>query len=161
MHDTPRLVQCVPEYTSHLLSIHMSEAHDLFFQAKVARGYIMYECLVEGCDAKLKNYKSRQQHPFDKHKFHISFEFFKKSLPTKKQRQKIHRKQAVKVEEDSSAMQVDEETMSGLVSDVSLLCTSDSSPLSISFGRRHTRGLGFVPRAVQQDRNVTTPKGTS
>lgn len=155
--------------TSRLLSIHMSEAHDSFFQAKVARGYAMYECLVEGCDAKLKSYKSRQQHLVDKHKFPTSFEFFKKSLPSKKQRQKSHRKQAVKVEkqavkveEDSSAMQVDKETMSGLVSAVSKLSTSDSSPSSISFGRRHTRGLTFVPRSVQRDRNPdSAPKGTS
>lgn len=148
--------------TSRLLSIHVSEAHDSFFQAKVARGYAMYECLVEGCDAKLKSYKSRQQHLVDKHKFPNSFEFFKKSLPSKKHRQKSHRKQAVKMEEASSAMQVDEETMSGLVSAVSKLSTSDSSPSSISFGRRHTRGLTFVPRSVQRDRTPdSAPRGTS
>ncbi|WOG96367.1 hypothetical protein DCAR_0415702 [Daucus carota subsp. sativus] len=147
--------------TSRLLSIHVSEAHDSFFQAKVARGHAMYECLVEGCDAKLKSYKSRQQHLVDKHKFPTSFEFFKKSLPSKKQRQKSHRKQAPKVEAASSAMQVDEETMSGLVSAVSKLSTSDSSPSSISFGRRHTRGLTFVPRSVQRDKKLdSAPKET-
>lgn len=120
-----------------------------------------YECLVEGCDAKLKSYKSRQQHLVDKHKFPTSFEFFKKSLPSKKQRQKSHRKQAPKVEAASSAMQVDEETMSGLVSAVSKLSTSDSSPSSISFGRRHTRGLTFVPRSVQRDKKSdSAPKET-
>ncbi|KAG8366770.1 hypothetical protein BUALT_Bualt16G0002200 [Buddleja alternifolia] len=137
--------------TSSLLSIHVSEAHDSFFQAKVARGYAMYECLVEGCGMKLKNYKSRQQHLVDKHKFPSSFEFFKKAKPSKKQRQKVQRKQTLgKTEDASTVMQVEEENIDSLVSAVSRLTTSDS-PSSISFGRRHTRGLTFVPRAIQKE----------
>lgn len=140
--------------TSRLLSIHVSEVHDSFFQAKVARGFPMYECLVQGCDVKLKSYKSRQQHLFDKHKFPSSFEFFKKTKPSKKQRQKAHHKQALHQKDDSStAMQVEEENIDNLVSAVSRLSTSDS-PSSISFGRRHTRGLAFVPRAIQKERRL-------
>ncbi|KAM7509780.1 hypothetical protein LguiB_008655 [Lonicera macranthoides] len=149
--------------TSRLLSIHVSEAHDSFFQAKVARGFDMYECLVEGCNIKLKSYKSRQQHLVDKHKFPASFEFLKKAHPSKKQRQKSQRKQTVpKTEKVSSAMQVEEEAINGLVSAVSKLSTSDSSPSSISFGRRHNRGLTFAPRAVQRERrpDSSTPAGT-
>lgn len=56
-------------------------------------------------------------------------------------------------------MQVDEETLSGLVSAVSKLSTSNSSPSSISFGRRHTRGLTFVPRSIQRDRNPDSAPG--
>ncbi|PQP94488.1 zinc finger protein 511 [Prunus yedoensis var. nudiflora] len=138
--------------TSRLLSIHVSEAHDSFFQAKVARGYPMYECLVEGCDLKFKNYKSRQQHLVDKHKFPTSFEFFKKAQPSKKQRQKNQRKQAIPKKADASCMEVENETIDSLVSAVSKLSTSDSSPSSISFGRRPTRGLTFVPRAVQREK---------
>lgn len=138
--------------TSRLLSIHLSEAHDSFFQAKVARGYPMYECLVEGCDLKFKNYKSRQQHLVDKHKFPTSFEFFKKAQPSKKQRQKNQRKQAIPKKADASCMEVENETIDSLVSAVSKLSTSDSSPSSISFGRRPTRGLTFVPRAVQREK---------
>ncbi|KAA3459457.1 Zinc finger protein [Gossypium australe] len=137
--------------TSRLLSIHVSEAHDSFFQAKVARGYAMYECLVEGCDLKFKNYKGRQQHLVDKHKFPTSFEFFKKAHPSKKQRLKNQRKRAVnkKDEQASSKMEVENEMMEGLVSAVSKLSTSDSSPSTVSFGRRNARGLTFVPRSVQ------------
>ncbi|WRX20440.1 hypothetical protein QQP08_014931 [Theobroma cacao] len=144
--------------TSHLLSIHVSEAHDSFFQAKVARGYAVYECLVEGCGLKFKSYKGRQQHLVDKHKFPTSFEFFKKALPSKKQRQKNHRKQAMhkKDEEASSKMEVENETMDGLVSAVSKLSTSDSSPSTVSFGRRHTRGLTFVPRSVQHEKRANS-----
>ncbi|KAI3463113.1 hypothetical protein Pfo_019776 [Paulownia fortunei] len=138
--------------TSRLLSIHVSEAHDSFFQAKVGRGFAMYECLVEGCDEKLKNYKSRQQHLVDKHKFPSSFDFFKKAKPSKKQRQKVQRNKALhKTQDASTAMQVEEESIDNLVSAVSKLSTSDS-PSSISFGRRHTRGLAFVPRAIQKER---------
>lgn len=93
--------------TSRLLSIHVSEAHDSFFQAKVARGFPMYECLVEGCGAKLKSYKSRQQHLVDKHKFPTSFEFFKKANPSKHQRQKYQQKQYVCLREEKKEMQMD------------------------------------------------------
>ncbi|OVA09548.1 zinc finger protein [Macleaya cordata] len=142
--------------TSRLLSIHVSEAHDSFFQAKVARGYPMYECLVEGCGMKLKSYKSRQQHLVDKHKFPTSFEFFKKAQPSKKQRQKKPHKQKLadnkaKRENTDTGMDVDE-TIDGLVSAVSKLSTSDSSPSSVSFGRRRTQVFTFVPRAVVRDR---------
>ncbi|GLT57188.1 hypothetical protein SLA2020_301760 [Shorea laevis] len=139
--------------TSHLLSIHVSEVHDSFFQAKVARGYDVYECLVEGCGLKFKSYKSRQQHLVDKHKFPTSFEFFKKARPSKKQRQKQHRKQALHgKDEPSSTMEVEDETINSLVSAVSKLSTSDSSPSTVSFGRRHSRGLTFVPRAIQREK---------
>ncbi|XP_028772499.1 zinc finger protein 511 [Neltuma alba] len=146
--------------TSRLLSIHVSEVHDSFFQAKAARGYDVYECLVEGCGLKFKNYKSRQQHLIDKHKFPTSFEFLKKARPSKKQRQKIQRKQAPQKENDSRTMEVDNATMDGLVTAVSKLSTSDSTPSSVSFGRRHTRGLTFVPRAVQREAgsNAASPR---
>ncbi|KAH1205005.1 Zinc finger protein 511 [Glycine max] len=135
--------------TSWLLSIHVSEVHDSFFQAKVARGYDMYECLVERCGLKFKSYNSRQQHLVDKHKFPTSFEFFKKAKPSKKHRLKSQRKQAVCKEDSSGMMEVENASMDDLVSAVSKLNTSDSTPSSISFGRRH-KGLSFVPRAVQR-----------
>lgn len=94
----------------------------------------------------------------DKHKFPTSFEFFKKVHPSKKQRQKNQRKQALQKKEASSSMEVEDETINGLVSAVSKLSTSDSTPSSVSFGRRHTRGLTLVPRAVQRERK---PDSTS
>ncbi|XP_071734938.1 uncharacterized protein [Rutidosis leptorrhynchoides] len=143
--------------TSRLLSIHVSEAHDSFFQAKVDRGYAMYECLVDGCGLKLKSHKSRHQHLMDKHNFPSSFEFFKKAQPSKKDRAKKNQRKQRHValtkenREESSAMQIEEETLNGLVSAVSKLTTSDSTPSNISFGRRHIRGVTFVPRAVQRE----------
>ncbi|KAK4764568.1 hypothetical protein SAY86_025658 [Trapa natans] len=140
--------------TSRLLSIHVSEAHDSFFQAKVARGFAMYECLVEGCDMKFKSYKDRHQHLVDKHKFPNSFEFLKNAHQSKKQRQKTQRKRVThKQEAAANAMEVENEAVDGLVSAISRLSTADSTPSSISFGRRHTRGLTFVPRSVQRERS--------
>ncbi|WOL01726.1 hypothetical protein Cni_G10443 [Canna indica] len=170
--------------TSRLLSIHVSEAHDSFFQAKVARGFPMYECLVEGCEVKLKSYKSRQQHLVDKHKFPASFEFYKKAHPSKHQRQKYQRRQASHPKEASNDTDMDvdrknvkqtyqyrpkqitsdeketemevEQKMDDLASAVSKLSTSDSSPSNVSFGHRHTRGFAFVPRSIRQNKKQTS-----
>lgn len=110
-----------------------------------------YECLVEGCGLKFKSYKSRQQHLVDRHKFSSSFEFFKKARPSKKQRQKHQRRQAIHNEDASRMMEVENAAIDDITSAVSKLSTSDSTPSSISFGRRNTRGLTFVPRAVQRE----------
>ncbi|KAK7377666.1 hypothetical protein VNO80_03095 [Phaseolus coccineus] len=134
--------------TSWLLSIHVSEVHDSFFQAKVARGYDMYECLVERCGLKFKSYNRRHQHLVDKHKFPTSFEFFKKAKPSKKRRLKSQHKKAVAKEDAAGMMEVENAAVDDLVSAVSKLSTSDSTPSSISFGRR-SKGLSFVPRTVQ------------
>lgn len=100
----------------------------------------------------MKSYKSRQQHLVDKHKFPTSFEFFKKAHPSKKQRRKEqqHKKALRKAEANAMQMEEDTNTMDELVSSVSKLSTSDSLS-SISFGRRNTRGLAFIPRAVQKE----------
>lgn len=113
---------------------------------------------------KFKSYKSRQQHLVDRHKFPTSFEFFKKTHPSKKQRQKKYqRKQPIqkKVVADASSMEVENEAIDGLVSGISKLSTADSSPSSISFGRRNSRGLTFAPRTVQRDKRPdSTSAGT-
>lgn len=113
---------------------------------------------MEGCGLKFKNYKSRQQHLVDKHKFPSAFEFFKKAHPSKKARQKQRNQGIQKRGETSNKMEVEGETIDGLVSAVSRLSTSDSSPSSISFGRHHTRGFMFLPRTVQ--RGNSTQSGT-
>ncbi len=127
-------------------------SHYHFFYINILLNLVwQYECLVEDCGLKFKSYKSRQRHLVDKHKFPSSFEFYKKAHLSKKQRQKLQRKQPNKREE-ASCMEVENESIDGLVSAISKLSTSDSSPSSVSFGRRHTRGLTFVPRAVQREK---------
>ncbi|GJN25173.1 hypothetical protein PR202_gb12967 [Eleusine coracana subsp. coracana] len=183
-----------------LLSIHVSEAHDSYFQAKVARGFAMYECLVEGCGVKLKSYKSRQQHLIDKHQFPKSFEFFKKARTSQRQRQKNHRRQtAPKGEEQrDTLMDVEgkgtrhtnwryrpkqhdhkeskenehqqkeakenemevEQKIDELTSAVSKLSTVDSTtPATVTFGHRRSRGLTFVPRSIRQNKQASQPEG--
>ncbi|CAE6100688.1 unnamed protein product [Arabidopsis arenosa] len=105
---------------------------DSFFQAKVARGYDMYECLVEG-------------YPL-----------------SKKRREKLQRQHVprLKHEDDkeaasSDAMEVeDKSSVDGLVSALSTLTTSDTTPSNVSFGRRHGRGLTFVPRSVHKEKRT-------
>lgn len=117
-----------------------------------------YECLVEGCGLKFKTYKGRAQHLVDKHKFPSSFEFYKKAHLSKKQRQKIQRKRASHGRETpSNMMDVENEAIDGLISAVSKLSTSDSSPKTVSFGRRSTRGFTFVPRSIQRERRSEQP----
>lgn len=183
--------------TSRLLIIHISEAHDSFFQAKVARGFLMYECLVEGCEVRFKNYRSRQQHLVDKHQFTKSFEFFKRAQYSQRHRQKCHQRQTVYKGEEATDMLMDvdgkslrqmnwryrpkqhghkeskqhehqqeeakenemevEEKIDELTSAVSKLSTADSTPLSITFGHRRSRGLTLVPRSIRQNGQVAQP----
>ena len=49
-------------------------------------------------------------------------------------------------------MQVEDETIDGLVLAVSKFNTSDTSPSSNSFGRRHTRGFSVKEGQEQRDR---------
>lgn len=187
--------------TSRLLSIHVSETHDSYFQAKVARGFPMYECLVEGCGMKLKSYKSRQQHLIDKHQFPKSFEFFKKARDSQRQRQKSQRRQTAHKGEETrdNSMDVDgkgarqtnrryrlkqhdhsepkenkqqhkeaqedemevEQKIDELTSAVSRLSTADSTPSSVTFGHRRSRGLTFVPRSIRQNKQAALPAGSN
>lgn len=182
--------------TSRLLSIHVSEAHDSYFQAKAARGFPMYECLVEGCGLKLKSYKSRQQHLIDKHQFPKSFEFFKRARPSQRQRQKSQMRQTAHKGEEirDNSMDVDgkgarptnwryrpkqhnnrelkendrqhkeakenemevEQKIDELTSAVSKLSTADSTPTSVAFGHRRSRGLTFVPRSIRQNKQASS-----
>ncbi|KAJ3671851.1 hypothetical protein LUZ60_007930 [Juncus effusus] len=150
--------------TDRLLSIHISETHDSFFQAKVSRGFPMYECLVEGCTVKLKSSKSRHQHLIDKHKFPSSFQFNKTARFSKHQRQKRHAKarkdpppQKEKMEIDHTegrkeGMEIDE-----IVEGVSRLNVDLESdlPKNVSFGRGSGRGFMFVPRSVKNQNQVS------
>lgn len=121
---------------------------------------LQYECLVEGCGLKFKNYKARHRHLVDKHKFPTTFEFFKRTQLSKKRREKLQKQRVPKLkhEEDkeeasSDAMEVeDKASLDGLVSALSTLTTSDTTPSNVSFGRRHGRGLTFVPRSVHREK---------
>jgi len=58
-------------------------------------------------------------------------------------------------------MEVENAAMDDLVSAVSRLNTSDTTPSSISFGRRNTKGMSFVPRAVQRGKGSNSGSSVS
>lgn len=62
-------------------------------------------------------------------------------------------------EAKNNEMEVDKQ-VDELASAVSRLSTADSTPSSISFGHRRSRGLAFVPRSIRQNKQVsqTQPK---
>lgn len=157
--------------TTRLLNIHVAESHDSFFQAKVGRGYPMYECLVEGCGTKFTSDKARHQHLVDKHKFPVSYEFHKRCHPSKRQRQKLRAHPSTSstnakhpqcadakslnknddelhnADKELTDMVV-EQSIEDLASAVSKLSTHDNNPEAVSFGHRHNRAFAFVPRSV-------------
>ncbi|KAL4425996.1 hypothetical protein ABPG75_010012 [Micractinium tetrahymenae] len=61
--------------TARLLELHVSELHDSFFAAQVARRMPVYLCLVEGCPRKFCTVEERKQHLADHHKFPRNFHF--------------------------------------------------------------------------------------
>lgn len=154
--------------TTRLLNLHVSETHDSFFQAKVARNYPMYECLVQGCGAKFLSDSSRHQHLVDKHHFPRSFRFHVKKHASQKQRQRqkatpskttknvkaknapdaapatttaleIQMPQKQQIANDDTQMDVDE--LVTAVSRLSTVSSEDSTPAVLSFGHRRGRGL--------------------
>ncbi|KAL3687643.1 hypothetical protein R1sor_013952 [Riccia sorocarpa] len=74
--------------TTRLLNLHVSERHDSFFKAKVARNYPMYECLVETCALRFRSDSQRLQHLVDKHHFPKTFRFHTKKHLSQKQRRR-------------------------------------------------------------------------
>ncbi|KAL2629632.1 hypothetical protein R1flu_014318 [Riccia fluitans] len=97
--------------TTRLLNMHVSERHDSFFKAKVARNYPMYECLVEDCPARFQSDARRLQHLVDKHHFPKTFRFHSKKHLSQKQRrrqkQNANRKTQVGQLEKSGSVQKD------------------------------------------------------
>ena len=59
----------------HLLDVHMSEAHDYFFQAQAARGQPVYQCLVEECTEAFGSASKRKDHLERDHKFFPDYSF--------------------------------------------------------------------------------------
>ncbi|GJP53360.1 hypothetical protein CLOM_g12517 [Closterium sp. NIES-68] len=77
--------------SNRLLNIHVAEAHDSFFQAKVARGLAMYECLVETCSHRFPSDAARHQHLVARHHYPPSFHFhsLSQSHPSQRRRRQM------------------------------------------------------------------------
>ena len=76
--------------TSRLLDIHIRESHDAFFRVLCERKP-MFECLVEGCEEKFSDNKTRRSHLISVHHYPSSFRFHNANriLLKEKRKQKI------------------------------------------------------------------------
>ena len=127
--------------TSRLLDIHIRESHDAFFRVLCERKP-MYECLVEGCEEKFSDNKTRRSHLISVHHYPSSFRFHnanrillkekkKQKIRKKKQRNKKKKKDIVKDEDEDNKMDVD-----NLADQLERVVRI---PKNLSFGRRRGR----------------------
>ena len=61
--------------SNHLLSLHISESHDAFFQAQRDKGIAVFHCLIESCGRSFKAVETRRRHLVEKHKYPPDFRF--------------------------------------------------------------------------------------
>ncbi|KAH8391135.1 hypothetical protein KR215_007558, partial [Drosophila sulfurigaster] len=94
-------IQCRRQLpTAHLLDLHITEQHDLYFAASVERGdKPMFACYIEECTTKFQGPKERKDHCISVHKFPTNYRFDQAKAP----KNKSHKQQ--KASDDS--MEVD------------------------------------------------------
>jgi len=74
-HHAHQCASCARSFSSsRLLALHVQEAHDAFFAAKVARNEKVFECIAGGCAQRFSTRKARRQHLIDKHAYPEDFE---------------------------------------------------------------------------------------
>ncbi|KAK3940495.1 hypothetical protein QBC46DRAFT_385125 [Diplogelasinospora grovesii] len=73
---TNRCLECHRNFPStHLLNVHIEEAHDAFAAVKREKGERTYSCFVEGCERKCSTPQKRRMHLIDKHMYPKNFFF--------------------------------------------------------------------------------------
>ena len=130
--------------TSRLLDIHIRESHDAFFRVLCERKP-MYECLVEGCEEKFSDNKTRRSHLISVHHYPSSFRFHnanrrsllkkqkkKQKFRKKKQRNRKKKKDIVK-DQDDQDNKMDVDNLADQLERVVRI------PKNLSFGRRRGR----------------------
>ena len=90
-----RCATCSRNFSSnYLLSLHISESHDAFFQAQKDKRLAIYQCLVESCGRTFKAIETRRRHLVEKHKYPADFRFHSvKRTHQKYQKNKSKKKQ--------------------------------------------------------------------
>lgn len=76
--------------SEHLLSLHITEAHDSFFQAQAARKLPVFACLVPGCGKLLSSAPARARHLRDVHHYAMGLGLESMHLPAKMPRPRRH-----------------------------------------------------------------------
>ncbi|KAH8370905.1 hypothetical protein KR093_005521 [Drosophila rubida] len=84
-------IQCRRQLpTAHLLDIHITEQHDLYFAASVERGdKPMFACYIEECTVKFPGPKERKDHCISVHKFPSNYRFDQGKAKNKGPKQKL------------------------------------------------------------------------
>ncbi|XP_064540710.1 protein lethal(2)k10201 [Drosophila montana] len=92
-------IQCRRQLpTAHLLDLHITEQHDLYFAASVERGdKPLYACYIEECTMKFYMPSERKDHCITLHKFPVNYRFDQEKATKSKNRKK----------KDANAMDVD------------------------------------------------------
>ncbi|KAH8297351.1 hypothetical protein KR044_010568 [Drosophila immigrans] len=85
-------IQCRRQLpTAHLLDLHITEQHDLYFAASVERGDTpMFGCYIEECTAKFTGPKERKDHFISVHKFPTNYRFDQAKAPKNKSHKNQH-----------------------------------------------------------------------
>lgn len=75
--------------TAHLLDLHITEQHDLYFEASVERGAKpMYACYIEECAVKFHDPSARKDHCIGVHKLPANYRFDQEKVIKAKSRKK-------------------------------------------------------------------------
>ncbi|KAH8407655.1 hypothetical protein KR222_009486 [Zaprionus bogoriensis] len=123
--------------TAHLLDLHITEQHDLYFEASVERGdRPMYSCYIEECALKFPDPEERKAHCVGVHKFPANYRFDQKHTSVKCRK--------VKAEADGS-MEVDKTISSNEVQYPYIKAFSFGHHKQRTFNTRRERGHNKSP----------------
>ncbi|XP_017044708.1 protein lethal(2)k10201 [Drosophila ficusphila] len=86
--------------TAHLLDLHITEQHDLYFAASVDRGdKPMFSCFLEECTIKFQTPRQRKDHCIVVHKFPANYRFDQGKDKAKEKRQPKSKVNSMEVDE--------------------------------------------------------------
>ena len=61
--------------SNHLLSLHLQENHDTYFEMQKEKGLSVYQCMLESCKEKFISEEARKNHLVKVHKYPANFRF--------------------------------------------------------------------------------------
>lgn len=127
-------IQCRRQLpTAHLLDLHITEQHDLYFAASVERGdKPMYACYIEECEMKFQGPSERKDHCIAVHKFPANYRFDQENIT----KIKNHKK------ETDNSMDVDNVAESKGAQLPYIKAFSFGHPTQRTFNTRKERGSG-------------------
>lgn len=134
-------IQCRRQLpTAHLLDLHITEQHDLYFAASVERGdKPLYACYIEECAMKFYMPSERKDHCITLHKFPVNYRFDQEKATKPKSRKK----------KDADAMDVDNVPSSNEGKLPYIKAFSFGHPTQRTFNTRKERGSDKALNDVQ------------